>query len=85
MKKDELALELARSAGIPAAEAADKVDAVVHDIMKKLRHGKPATLPGLGKLLPEQQQKVRYSGSKTSGSQQASRDKHSSGPVRGKR
>jgi nucleoid DNA-binding protein len=62
VKKDELALELARSTGIPTAEAADKIDDVVHDILKKLRKGKPATLPGLGKLMPESKQHVRYSG-----------------------
>jgi nucleoid DNA-binding protein len=62
VKKEELAHELARSTGIPAAEAADRIDDVVHDILKKLRQGKPATLPGLGKLMPERKQNVRYSG-----------------------
>jgi nucleoid DNA-binding protein len=64
MKKDELALQLARATGIPAAEAADRVDDVVHGILKKLRQGKPASLPGLGKLTPEPAQKVRYTGQK---------------------
>ena len=86
VKKEELALELARSAGIPVAEAADQVDSVVHEILKKLRQGKPATVPGLGKLTPEQQQKVRYSGFKIpEPPQQGAQKSKSTRPVRGKR
>jgi nucleoid DNA-binding protein len=52
MRKEELTLKLARTARVTPAEAADRLDRVVHGIVKKLRQGKPATLPGLGKLTP---------------------------------
>jgi hypothetical protein len=63
MKKDELTLQLARAARLTPAEAADQLDDVVHGIVKKLRRGKPATLPGFGKLLPSGPNSVRFSGS----------------------
>ena len=52
MKKSELIHRLAAEEGRTPAEAADTLDVVVHDILNKLRHGKLATLPGLGKFLP---------------------------------
>ncbi len=36
--------------GLTEAEAADRLDAVVHDIIAKLRKGHSAPLPGLGKF-----------------------------------
>jgi nucleoid DNA-binding protein len=62
MRKDELTLKLARSAQLTPAEAADRLDDVVHDILKKLRQGKEATMPGLGKLIPAANNTVRFSG-----------------------
>jgi hypothetical protein len=44
------------------AEAADRLDDVVHDILKKLRHGKEAAMPGLGKLIPAADNTVRFTG-----------------------
>ncbi|MEP6963156.1 MAG: HU family DNA-binding protein [Acidobacteriota bacterium] len=51
MKRKELGRELARAAHMPHGAAQDQVDALVHDIVRKLRAGRPVKLPGLGKLL----------------------------------
>jgi nucleoid DNA-binding protein len=50
MKKPEIARDLARQSGVTEAEAADRLDHVVHDILAKLRSGKSAILPGLGQF-----------------------------------
>ena len=41
---------LALRAKVSQAAAADTVDVVVHEILRKLRAGKPAQLPGVGTL-----------------------------------
>jgi nucleoid DNA-binding protein len=51
MKREQLARELARESGLPAAAARDQVDELVHKIVGKLRKGQPVRLPGIGKLL----------------------------------
>jgi nucleoid DNA-binding protein len=51
MKRKELGRTLARKARIPKAIAQDCVDSVVHDILKKLKAGRPVALPGVGKLV----------------------------------
>jgi nucleoid DNA-binding protein len=51
MKQKELARELAREAQLPAAVARDRIDELVHRIVRKLRRGQPVKLPGLGKLV----------------------------------
>lgn len=35
-----------------SADAADKIDNIVNGLLRRLRAGKPAVLPGLGALLP---------------------------------
>lgn len=52
MKKSDLAQRLAERSKLTPAEAADRLDRVVHSILKKLRRGKGASLPGLGKITP---------------------------------
>ena len=52
MKKTELARRLARRRHITRAQAADQLDGVVHDILRNLREGRSASLPGLGTLKP---------------------------------
>jgi nucleoid DNA-binding protein len=52
MKKLQLANRLARQSGVTEAEAADQLDRVVHEIVTKLRKGRPAVLPGLGHFQP---------------------------------
>jgi nucleoid DNA-binding protein len=51
MKREELARKLARQANLPAAQARDEVDALVHRILKCLREGKPVEFPGIGRLV----------------------------------
>lgn len=52
MKKRELAMRLARQAGVSKAEAADQLDRVVHRILSGLRKGKTVPVPGLGRFTP---------------------------------
>lgn len=52
MNKSDLASRLARQSGIPKAAAADQLDQLVHEILQKLRKGRPASWPGLGTFLP---------------------------------
>ena len=51
MKKEDLARELARETRVPAAVAQDRIDALVHRIVRKLRRGQGVELPGVGKLV----------------------------------
>jgi nucleoid DNA-binding protein len=53
MKKAEIALRMARRAGVTPAEAADDVDRVVREILSRLRQGSEAKLPGLGRFTQE--------------------------------
>jgi nucleoid DNA-binding protein len=53
MKRKQLARDLARTAHMPAAAAQDRVDEVVHEILRRLRAGEPVDLEGLG-LDPKQ-------------------------------
>lgn len=48
MKKREIANQLARKSGVSPAEAADRLDYIVHQILTQLREGKEAPLPGFG-------------------------------------
>lgn len=50
MKKPDIAKRMARRAGVTRAEAADRLDEAVHQILLRLRRGQEANLPGLGKL-----------------------------------
>ena len=50
MKKPDIAKSMARRARVSPAEAADRLDRVVHEILIRLKQGKEADLPGLGRL-----------------------------------
>jgi nucleoid DNA-binding protein len=52
MRKRDLARAIARKDGIRSGEAADQLDKAVAEIVKALRHGEPARLPGIGVLRP---------------------------------
>jgi nucleoid DNA-binding protein len=60
MNKQELAKGLALESGLTEAEAADRLDRVVNDIIARLRRGKPAPLPGLGKFTQGSDGKVAF-------------------------
>lgn len=60
MRKPEIARRLARQTGVSPAEAADRLDGVVHGILSRLRQGGEAELPGLGKLRVGPEGKFRF-------------------------
>ena len=51
MKKPDIAKRLARRTGVSQAEAADRLDRTVDQILDNIRHGKDTRLPGLGKFV----------------------------------
>jgi len=60
MKKTDLAARLAKDSSITPARAADELDRVVHDILKRLRDGKEVSLPGLGTFQPGRNPRFRF-------------------------
>jgi nucleoid DNA-binding protein len=50
MKKSDIAQQLARESGVSQGEAADQLDEVLSSILKTLKKGRSANLPGLGRL-----------------------------------
>ena len=60
MKKPEIANQLARRSGVSQAEAADRVDLVVRRILARLREGKDASLPGLGRFAVDKDGQVIF-------------------------
>ena len=50
MRKPDIAKQLARRSRVSQAEAADRLDLVLHRILSDLRQGKEDALPGLGKF-----------------------------------
>lgn len=52
MKKSDLAREIARQRAVPTGDAADQLDRAVAEIVRRLRSGRAARLPGLGTILP---------------------------------
>jgi hypothetical protein len=55
MKKSALKKEMARRNGGDTGRAADQLDSVVNGIIRTLRSGKPARLPGIGTITPGKQ------------------------------
>ena len=49
---DELIQQLAAASDMTPAMAADEIDKIIHRILKKLRQGQSARLPGLGEFHP---------------------------------
>jgi nucleoid DNA-binding protein len=52
MKKARLVERLAKESGISAAAAADQLDSIFTGILRRIRRGQSASLPGLGTFLP---------------------------------
>jgi len=48
MKKPELAKRLAHQSNSTVAEAADRLDRMVGELVRQLKHGGEARLPGVG-------------------------------------
>jgi nucleoid DNA-binding protein len=55
MKKAEIARRLAKQSNITPAAAADQVDSVVNEILRRVRQGKSASLPGLGTFTQDEE------------------------------
>lgn len=73
MKKPDLAKRMARAEGVSPAEAADRLDEVVRQILQSLRHGRPAALPGLGLFTRGPDGEVRFERDRQAGSGKAGR------------
>jgi len=52
MKKPDIAKRMARQSGGTRAEAADRLDRMVQEILDGVRQGKETLLPGLGRFRP---------------------------------
>jgi hypothetical protein len=52
MKKQDLARDVAKQNGLKTSDAADEMDRVVNQIIRTLKRGRPARLPGLGTITP---------------------------------
>jgi nucleoid DNA-binding protein len=52
MKRSDLIKEMTRRTGGDRGDAADQMDRAVTQIIRILRRGKPARLPGLGTINP---------------------------------
>jgi nucleoid DNA-binding protein len=50
MRKPEIAKQLARRSRVSQAEAADRLDLILHKILVDLKRGREPALPGLGKF-----------------------------------
>ena len=60
MKKEQVAKQLAKESRISTAAAADQVDRILGDILKRVRRGKTASLPGLGTFRSGEDQEFRF-------------------------
>jgi nucleoid DNA-binding protein len=60
MKKEQVAKQLAKESRISAAAAADQVDRILSDILKRVRKGQAASLPGLGTFRSGDDQEFRF-------------------------
>jgi nucleoid DNA-binding protein len=60
MRNPEIARRMARQAGVTKGEAADRLDQVVREILGRLRRGRGAELPGLGRLAVGRDGKVSF-------------------------
>jgi hypothetical protein len=51
MKKLEIARKMARQSGVSRAEAADRLDRIVNELLTNLKRSGQASLPGLGTFI----------------------------------
>ena len=51
-KREQLAKRLAKVSGISTAAAADQLDGILSGLLRRVRQGRSASLPGLGTFLP---------------------------------
>jgi nucleoid DNA-binding protein len=78
MKKEQLAKRLAKESGISTAAAADQLDGILSDILRRVRQGHSARLPGLGTFLPGPRPEFHFEQGLPAGAKRA-RSKKASG------
>ena len=61
MKKSELAQRLARQSNSTVGEAADRLDRTIGEIVRKLKQGETAHLPGVGAFTRNRGGRVAFS------------------------
>ena len=71
MTKSDLAKRLAIQTRLSRAEAADRLDRLVHQIVSNLRRGRPVRLPGLGSFSPGEKWKFRFDAEVSGGDKRA--------------
>ena len=67
MKKPEIARSIARRSKLTPAQAADRLDRIVHEIVINLRRGRPSSLPGLGVFGVDSRGQIRFDKDKSHG------------------
>jgi len=60
MKKPDIAKCLARQSKSSIGEAADHLDRMVGEIVRKLKHGQEARLPGIGAFICDQNGRLAF-------------------------
>ena len=68
MKNTDIALQIARDTGVSRAAAADQLDEVLTSILKKLKKGGAANLPGIGRFHRDTNGGVRFTETSLRGS-----------------
>ncbi len=56
-----MARQLARDTGVSRGEAADQIDRLVTDVLKQLRSGHSADLPGFGQFAVNETGQIEFS------------------------
>jgi len=60
MKKEQITRRLAKESRVPTVVAADQVDRVVSELLRRVRRGESASLPGLGTFQSGSQQEFEF-------------------------
>jgi nucleoid DNA-binding protein len=68
MKKEQIARRLAKESHISPAAAADQLDRIVSEVLKRLRKGEAASIPGLGSFRAGKGRDFRFEDSLAGGS-----------------
>ena len=61
MKKHDFAQKLARRSHVEPARAADAIDTIVNDLIRRLRKGESAIWPGFGTFSRTEDDKIQFS------------------------
>jgi len=60
MKKEQVARRLAKESHMSPGAAADQIDRILNDLLKQVRKGESASLPGLGTFRPGRDQDFQF-------------------------